>query len=68
MGKLNPFCMCLIFFTPTGLACQLLGKFDMRDVFKEGDIMIGGIFPIFNKQENILASFENKPPKAECKG
>ncbi|XP_026783494.1 vomeronasal type-2 receptor 1-like [Pangasianodon hypophthalmus] len=37
-------------------------------MFKEGDIMIGGIFPIFNKQENILASFENKPPKAECKG
>ncbi|XP_060734684.1 extracellular calcium-sensing receptor [Tachysurus vachellii] len=40
----------------------------MRDMFKEGDIMIGGVFPIFNKQDNVLTSFENKPPKAECKG
>lgn len=68
MGKLIVFYMCLIFYTPVGFGCQLLGKFDMRDMFKEGDIMIGGIFPIFNKQENILASFENKPPTAECKG
>lgn len=60
--------MCLIFFTPVGFACQLLGKFDMRDMFKEGDIMIGGIFPIFNKQENILASFEKNSTKVECKG
>ncbi|TSK38408.1 Extracellular calcium-sensing receptor [Bagarius yarrelli] len=49
-------------------ACQLLGKFNMKDMFKGGDIMIGGIFPIFNKQENVLASFENTPPKAQCKG
>ncbi|KAM9481460.1 extracellular calcium-sensing receptor-like [Clarias gariepinus] len=48
-------------------ACLLLGKFDMQDMFRGGDIMIGGIFPIFNKQENILDSFENKPRKAECK-
>ncbi|XP_046720769.1 extracellular calcium-sensing receptor [Silurus meridionalis] len=51
-----------------GFACQLLGKFDMQDMFKEGDIMIGGIFPIFNKQENIVASFTKKPPKVECTG
>lgn len=68
MGKLNVLCMCLMLFTPKGFACQLLGKFNMQDMFKEGDVMIGGIFPISNKQENILASFENKPPKAECKG
>ncbi|XP_037395791.1 extracellular calcium-sensing receptor [Pygocentrus nattereri] len=30
--------------------------------------MIGGIFPIFNKQENVLTSFEIQPPKADCKG
>ncbi|XP_066540567.1 extracellular calcium-sensing receptor [Hoplias malabaricus] len=30
--------------------------------------MIGGIFPIFNKQENVLTSFQTKPPKGECKG
>ncbi|XP_053356904.1 extracellular calcium-sensing receptor-like [Clarias gariepinus] len=30
--------------------------------------MIGGIFPVYSRQENILFSFENKPPVAECKG
>lgn len=68
MGKLIVIFMCVKLFTSVGFACQLLGKFDMRDMFKEGDIMIVGIFPIFNKQENILSSFENKPSKGECKG
>ncbi|XP_062861012.1 extracellular calcium-sensing receptor [Trichomycterus rosablanca] len=40
----------------------------MQDMFKEGDIMIGGIFPIFNKQENIPASFDDQPPKVKCRG
>ncbi|XP_053534302.1 vomeronasal type-2 receptor 1-like [Ictalurus punctatus] len=30
--------------------------------------MIGGIFPVYSRQENILFSFDNKPPMAECKG
>ncbi|XP_058242944.1 extracellular calcium-sensing receptor-like [Hemibagrus wyckioides] len=30
--------------------------------------MIGGIFPIYSKQENIVYSFDNKPPMAECNG
>lgn len=68
MGMFIVLYKCLILFAPIGFACQLLDKFDMPEMFKEGDIMIGGIFPIFNKQENIMASYENKPPKAECKG
>lgn len=68
MGKLIVMFMCFIPLRSVGFACQLLGKFDMRDMFKKGEIMIGGIFPIFNKQENILASFENKPSNGECKG
>ncbi|XP_051512774.1 extracellular calcium-sensing receptor [Myxocyprinus asiaticus] len=40
----------------------------MPNIFKAGDIMIGGIFPIFNKQENVIASFERKMPRANCKG
>ncbi|XP_053091164.1 vomeronasal type-2 receptor 1-like [Pangasianodon hypophthalmus] len=40
----------------------------MQSMLKEGDIMIGGIFPIYSKQENILFSFDNKPPVPECKG
>ncbi|GAA6103066.1 extracellular calcium-sensing receptor-like [Tachysurus ichikawai] len=30
--------------------------------------MIGGIFPVYSRQENILYSFDKKPPMAECKG
>ncbi|XP_060780429.1 vomeronasal type-2 receptor 1-like [Neoarius graeffei] len=30
--------------------------------------MIGGIFPVYSRQENVLFSFDNKPPMAECKG
>ncbi|XP_053091165.1 extracellular calcium-sensing receptor-like [Pangasianodon hypophthalmus] len=30
--------------------------------------MIGGIFPVYSRQENILFSFDNKPPVPECKG
>uniref|UniRef100_A0A3P9PBV5 Extracellular calcium-sensing receptor-like n=1 Tax=Poecilia reticulata TaxID=8081 RepID=A0A3P9PBV5_POERE len=33
----------------TGFGCELRGNFDMPSLFKEGDIMIGGIFPVFNK-------------------
>lgn len=68
MDKPTLLCLCWLLFAPVAFACQLLGKFDMRDMFKEGDIMIGGIFPIFNKQENIFHSFDNKPSKAACTG
>ncbi|XP_057203748.1 extracellular calcium-sensing receptor [Triplophysa rosa] len=40
----------------------------MPNIFKSGDIMIGGIFPIFNKQENVIASFERKMPRVKCNG
>uniref|UniRef100_A0A3P8RRC3 Olfactory receptor C family, n1 n=1 Tax=Amphiprion percula TaxID=161767 RepID=A0A3P8RRC3_AMPPE len=43
-------------------SCELFGKFDMPSLFKEGDIMIGGIFPIFKKQIVRSAStFEKEP-------
>lgn len=51
-----------------GFTCQLLDKFEMPNIFKTGDIMIGGIFPIFNKQENVIASFERKMPRVKCNG
>ncbi|KAK9958604.1 hypothetical protein ABG768_010715 [Culter alburnus] len=40
----------------------------MPSIFKAGDIMIGGIFPIFNKQENVIASFERKMQRVNCTG
>lgn len=68
MGKLNTMHLCFLLCTQICSACELLEQFEMRDMFKEGNIMIGGIFPIFNKQENVFASFKTKPLKPECKG
>ncbi|XP_072551907.1 extracellular calcium-sensing receptor-like [Salminus brasiliensis] len=68
MGMLRAMNLFLLLCTQICSACKLVGKFEMQDMFKEGDIMIGGIFPISNKQENALASFKVKPPKPQCKG
>uniref|UniRef100_A0AAY5EY40 G-protein coupled receptors family 3 profile domain-containing protein n=1 Tax=Electrophorus electricus TaxID=8005 RepID=A0AAY5EY40_ELEEL len=68
MGKLNIIHLCFLLCTKMGCACELQHKFEMRDMYKEGHIMIGGIFPIFNKQEDMLVSFEKEPHNAECKG
>uniref|UniRef100_A0A8C7VPN1 G-protein coupled receptors family 3 profile domain-containing protein n=1 Tax=Oncorhynchus mykiss TaxID=8022 RepID=A0A8C7VPN1_ONCMY len=37
-------------------------------LFKAGDVMIGGIFPVFNKQEDSSASFVKEPDKVKCAG
>nr|XP_046244949.1 extracellular calcium-sensing receptor-like [Scatophagus argus] len=42
-------------------------KFDMPSSFKQGDIMIGGIFPIFNKDiSSTSTTFESNPPRVKC--
>uniref|UniRef100_A0A671U4L0 G-protein coupled receptors family 3 profile domain-containing protein n=1 Tax=Sparus aurata TaxID=8175 RepID=A0A671U4L0_SPAAU len=38
-----------VLYLNTVLGCELLGRFNMPSLFKQGDIMIGGIFPVFNK-------------------
>ncbi|XP_037534151.1 extracellular calcium-sensing receptor-like [Nematolebias whitei] len=43
-----------------------MGKFNMPNLSKEGDIMIGGIFPIFNKEVPSTATFESKPNDVKC--
>uniref|UniRef100_A0A3Q1IUL4 G-protein coupled receptors family 3 profile domain-containing protein n=1 Tax=Anabas testudineus TaxID=64144 RepID=A0A3Q1IUL4_ANATE len=43
--------------------CELLGKFNISSLFKQGDIMIGGIFPIFNKEINSTSMFDRDPPE-----
>uniref|UniRef100_A0A3Q3B4T2 Olfactory receptor C family, n1 n=1 Tax=Kryptolebias marmoratus TaxID=37003 RepID=A0A3Q3B4T2_KRYMA len=50
--------------TVTG--CELLGKFNMPSLSKEGDIMIGGIFPVFNKEVSSTATFEREPNEVIC--
>ncbi|XP_041734939.1 extracellular calcium-sensing receptor [Coregonus clupeaformis] len=52
----------------TAFACELLGRFDMPSLFKAGDVMIGGIFPVFNKQENSNTSFVKEPAEVKCAG
>lgn len=46
--------------------CELLSRFDMPSLFRQGDIMIGGIFPVFNKDISSTSTFESKPQGAQC--
>ncbi|KAL3991808.1 kinesin family member 1 [Sarotherodon galilaeus] len=46
--------------------CELLGKFNMPSLFEQGDIMIGGIFPVFNKEVSSTYTFESEPPGVNC--
>ncbi|XP_028274668.1 extracellular calcium-sensing receptor-like [Parambassis ranga] len=38
----------------------------MPSLFMEGDIMIGGIFPVFNKEIGRTSTFESEPPGVRC--
>ncbi|XP_016411514.1 extracellular calcium-sensing receptor [Sinocyclocheilus rhinocerous] len=68
MGSSNIVLVFSLLFMHAGSTCQLRGKFEMPNIFKAGEIMIGGIFPIFNKQENVIASFERKMRMINCTG
>uniref|UniRef100_A0A3B5R5S9 Olfactory receptor C family, n1 n=1 Tax=Xiphophorus maculatus TaxID=8083 RepID=A0A3B5R5S9_XIPMA len=46
--------------------CEVTGKFDMPYMFKRGDIMIGGIFPVFNKEITNTSSFKMEPLDVMC--
>lgn len=52
----------------TVCGCEVLGRFDMPSLFRQGDIMIGGIFPVFNKEIITTFEFENKPAGVMCTG
>uniref|UniRef100_A0A3Q3MGU6 Olfactory receptor C family, n1 n=1 Tax=Mastacembelus armatus TaxID=205130 RepID=A0A3Q3MGU6_9TELE len=49
-------------------SCELFGRFHMPSLFKQGDIMIGGIFPVFNKEISNTYTFEKEPPGVKCAG
>uniref|UniRef100_A0A3Q3B4Q5 Extracellular calcium-sensing receptor-like n=1 Tax=Kryptolebias marmoratus TaxID=37003 RepID=A0A3Q3B4Q5_KRYMA len=40
----------------------------MPSIFKQGDIMIGGIFPVSNKEISTTSTFEREPPGVACAG
>ncbi|XP_028428747.1 extracellular calcium-sensing receptor [Perca flavescens] len=48
--------------------CELFSRFDMPSLFKRGDIMIGGIFPVFNKEISSTSTFKSKPLGVKCEG
>ncbi|XP_076591340.1 extracellular calcium-sensing receptor-like [Chaetodon auriga] len=57
-----------VFFLDTVSGCELFGRFDMPSLFKQGDIMIGGIFPVLNKEITTTFTFESEPPGVKCAG
>uniref|UniRef100_A0AAX7U9Z5 G-protein coupled receptors family 3 profile domain-containing protein n=1 Tax=Astatotilapia calliptera TaxID=8154 RepID=A0AAX7U9Z5_ASTCA len=48
--------------------CEPFGRFDVPSFFKEGDIMIGGIFPILIKEILSTSTFDKELPKVQCEG
>uniref|UniRef100_A0A8C6NI77 Olfactory receptor C family, n1 n=1 Tax=Nothobranchius furzeri TaxID=105023 RepID=A0A8C6NI77_NOTFU len=46
----------------------LLGQFDMLSLSRVGDIIIGGIFPVFNREVSHMSTFESKPQRVTCAG
>uniref|UniRef100_A0A3B4VPH7 Olfactory receptor C family, n1 n=1 Tax=Seriola dumerili TaxID=41447 RepID=A0A3B4VPH7_SERDU len=46
--------------------CELFSRFEMPSLFKQGKIMIGGIFPVFNKEISSTSTFEREPPGVKC--
>uniref|UniRef100_UPI0037E96E37 extracellular calcium-sensing receptor-like n=1 Tax=Semicossyphus pulcher TaxID=241346 RepID=UPI0037E96E37 len=40
----------------------------MPSLFNQGDIMIGGIFPVFEKEISGISTFKSKPPRVTCVG
>ena len=48
--------------------CELLGRFNMPSLFKQGDIMIGGIFPVFKEDLSATWTFESEPTRVKCTG
>ncbi|XP_051254240.1 extracellular calcium-sensing receptor-like isoform X3 [Dicentrarchus labrax] len=55
-----------ILYLNTVSGCELFGRFNMPSLFKQGDIMIGGIFPVFNKDVSVTSTFESNPPGVKC--
>ncbi|MBN3274076.1 CASR protein, partial [Polyodon spathula] len=48
--------------------CNPLGKFSVPGLYKHGDIVIGGVFPVYNKEEPRYAMFETEPAITRCVG
>ncbi|XP_055370109.1 extracellular calcium-sensing receptor-like [Betta splendens] len=53
----------------TAFTCDYFGNTKMPSLFKEGDIMLGGIFPVYFKEVINISTYETKPPDSVvCEG
>uniref|UniRef100_A0A8C5HP31 Extracellular calcium-sensing receptor-like n=1 Tax=Gouania willdenowi TaxID=441366 RepID=A0A8C5HP31_GOUWI len=68
MQKIIIFFFLCVLDTNAESGCELFGRFEMPSLFKEGRIMIGGIFPVFNKEIATTSSFVREPGKVICAG
>lgn len=48
--------------------CERFDRFNMPSLFKQGDIIIGGIFPVFLKEIITMSTYEWEPPEVKCEG
>lgn len=48
--------------------CSLQGDFDQPAFMSDGDITIGGIFPLHYRVDLPTAEYTNKPLAAKCQG
>ncbi|XP_069053767.1 extracellular calcium-sensing receptor-like [Lepisosteus oculatus] len=50
------------------LSCRSLGKYTMSGLFKNGELVIGGVFPVFGTHEDSHTLFNAEPPTTKCVG
>lgn len=55
------------FSSVNGTACSLQGEPAYPQIWKDGDIIVGGAFPFHSIWENIDLSFVVTPPSMTCK-
>lgn len=54
--------------TETSFNCSLQGALDQPAFMSDGDIIIGGIFPLHYRMELPKTDFRSKPLAAQCQG
>uniref|UniRef100_A0A7N6AH05 G-protein coupled receptors family 3 profile domain-containing protein n=1 Tax=Anabas testudineus TaxID=64144 RepID=A0A7N6AH05_ANATE len=57
-----------IFQNLTVWSCERFGRFNIPSWFKQGDIMIGAIFPVSLKETISISTYEREPPEVKCEG
>ncbi|XP_069053557.1 extracellular calcium-sensing receptor-like [Lepisosteus oculatus] len=48
------------------LTCRILGKYTMSGLFKNGELVIGGVFPVFATLEDSHTLSDTEPPTRKC--